>query len=186
MRHTNKVYEIQPYKRTFIYNEKGFRSTSIVDESTWMIMVEERDNLIPNLILEHYHGNSKKAVRLNFLTYICSSCGEKLPNILNAAIDTAMAEKPGLYAAVEITDGRLRGMKKLAENWLLNENKNQKEPSLHHICNTTHPAYLYYGRGIPLSHLTLQPRPDCCKTCTVEIPIGIRMALLMTRSKLKL
>jgi len=179
--------ETVPYRRTFVYNEAGFRDNSLNHDNdpVWIVGVEERDNLIPNITIEHYHPikHNKRTVKLK--DNICS-CGEKPPNILNAAIETARAEKPSLYAAVDISDGRLRGMKKLAEYWLLSENKVQKEPSLYHICNTNHPAYLYYGRGIPLSQLTMQPRPDRCKTCTMEIPAGIRMALLMKRSKLKL
>lgn len=180
--------------RHIAFDSKGRRVTG--DRTfDWQIEFKERDRLIPDIKIVHYHNGEQhrktsrsyhgSAVLLN--TTLCNDCGEKMPmHIIEDGIKIIQAEKPMMYGAIAVPDGRMRGLKSLADGWLLSSNKSQKEQSLFHLCAPNHPASLFYGRGIPLSQLTLPPRANCCKTCSRDIPKGVLMALLITRSKIKL
>lgn len=130
-------------------------------------------------------------------------CGVTFPKrIIEDVVTIVKRRIPSLYAAIErsgtyVAAGVVHSGKRkvLAKDWYLIESPLSNEAvaglalsasNLFHICNDNHPAYLYYGRGIPLYQIAMPPDPGCCKTCRMEIPKGIRISLLMMNQKVKL
>jgi len=150
----------------------------------WEVSVAEREILIPEILIYHTHartsGIGTTSLWLNSVDAMCL-CGQRLPkNILDDVYRINKEKHKHCYAAIERGGYyRLDLLKQLADNWYLDENKKQKEPALFHVCNLNHPAYLYYGKGIPISQIAMPPWPDKCKTCRLDIPKGIRLALLI-------
>lgn len=185
--------------RTYHFDDNGnFSDKGIGTGRTdrWQVRVAERETLIPEIIIYHIHVRSGHATRrlLTSVDVMCS-CGKKLPaNILNDIYTINKTQHKHCYSAIERPAyHRLDLLKMLADNWYLDENKKQKEPALFqrepalfHVCSLNHPAYLYYGKGIPISQIAMPPWEDKCKTCHQDIPKGIRMALLLLSKKVSL
>lgn len=178
--------------RTYHFDDNGtFSKKRIVTGSpgTWEVTVAEREILIPEIIIFHIHALASRTTNYSVPSFLKSidigcSCGKKLPaNILNDIYTKhkhcySAIERPAYY--------RLDLLKMLADNWYLDENKQQKKPALFHVCNLNHPAYFYYGKGIPISQIAMPPWEDKCKTCHQDIPKGIRMALLLLSKRISL
>jgi len=188
----NNTYDVI-ITRTYKFDKDGHYAENKEGKlGEWEIRIEEREILIPTLVITHIHARSNGSggtkVLLDSVDTTCV-CGSKFPKrILDDVYTINKTKYPKTYASIErAAYYKLNSLKQLAEQWFLDENdKQQPEPSLFHVCNEYHPAYMYYGKGIPLSQIAMPPWPDKCKTCHVDIPKGIRVALLMMHKRIKL
>lgn len=181
--------------RTYHFDDKGTFSENkriaTGSPGTWEVTVAEREVLIPEILIYHIHarlGHTGTSKHLLTSVDIMCGCGKKLPaNILSDIYQINKTQYKHCYSAIERgAYYRLDLLKILADNWYLDENKNQREPALFHVCSLNHPAYLYYGKGIPISQIAMPPWEDKCKTCHQDIPKGIRLALLILSKKVSL
>lgn len=162
----------------------------------WELQIAERENLIPKLKIFHRHYGSRRQYEnttdartlLKSIDTMCV-CGVQFPKTLMDTLQNRILfMHKELYTAIQHSSW-ISGMRNLSEEWLLDERNfpPYKEPAvLYHICNENHPAYFFYGRGIPISEIAMPPYEDRCKTCKTHIPKGIRVALLMKHQKIKL
>jgi len=180
--------------RSYMFDDNGHYSENLkgaVVNNLWEVNVAEREILIPDIDIHHIHARSSGSGTtkrwLNSVDSVCV-CGKRFPlRILDDIYTINRTKYPQTYSALERGSYyRLTDLKKLSDQWYLDENKKLPAPSLFHVCNEYHPAYLYYGKGIPLSQIAMPPWPDKCKTCRVDIPKGIRVAMLMMKAKIKL
>lgn len=195
-----KAYDVIT-SRSYYFDRHGqFAPVQREEKGFWNVNVAEREILIPSISIKHCHPKPLKSsgtrhgtrhgTQTSWLESVdgTCACGEGFPiNILENVYSIIKTKTPQLYGAVERgAYCRLDLLKMLADNWYMDENTQQTEPSLFHVCNDNHPAYLYYGKGIPLSQIAMPPNEDKCKTCRKEIPKGIRIALLMKYKKVRL
>lgn len=190
-----------PESRAWTFTDEGrhMRSDDILEQARasgpteynkWHVNVTEQRDTTPDIKIRHIHAPFKNlpapGTSLPSIDMPCT-CGKTLPpNIIEEAISlTEKSMRRSLYAGVDIPFfNRNKDMKYLATNWFLDTR--YKRQFLFHICNENHPAYLYYGRGIPLNQVAWPPHPNVCKTCKVEIPKGVLVALLMMNQKVSL
>jgi hypothetical protein len=178
--------------RTYSFDDNGvYHESKRGAVGIWEIDVAEREILIPEITISHTHARSNGfGVNKTYLSSVDTLCvcGVKFPlTILDDIYRINKMKHKHCYAAIERGSYyRLDMLKKLAEDWFLDENKKQKEPALFHVCNQNHPGYLYYGKGIPISQIAMPPSEDKCKTCKLDIPKGIRLALLIMSKGIKL
>lgn len=178
--------------RTYVFDSDGnfAGNKQGTNVALWEIHVEEREVLIPDIIISHIHirsaytGSGSKSRLLASVDLPCE-CGAVFPRkILDQIVQINRSKYPYVYGAIERPYAyNINRLKRLSEEWYLD---NRDEPALFHVCNDNHPAYLYYGKGIPLRQIPMPPWPDKCKTCRVDIPKGIRGALLVLNKKVKL
>lgn len=190
----NKDYSVTT-TRTYFFDEIGNFAMNKQGSrwgGLWEISVGDRELLIPDIAIQHLTNpqNGSGTVK-HFLPSVDGRCvcGSSFPlRILDSVYSINRDKFKHCYGAVEHSGYySLEKFKKLSEEWYLDEKKEQKEPSIFHVCNDNHPAYLYYGKGIPLSQIAMPPWPDKCKTCRVDIPTGVRIASLMFgKRKLKI
>jgi len=182
-------YDVIP-TRTYQFDDNGIYAESQKRGSAglWDIVVAEREILIPEITIHHIHARSVgSGTTKHLLISVDASCvcGKPFPKRILDDIYAINKKYENCYTAIERgAYYRLDLLKQLADNWYLDSNANSRrvrgqEPALFHICNLNHPAYLYYGRGIPISQIAMPPYPDKCKTCRLDIPKGIRLALLI-------
>lgn len=188
MRH---AYDVITTRRYDFDGEGNFADKLKGNVGIWEVTVAEREILIPEVTIQHIHARSGGigTIRHSLISVdIMCVCGKQFPkNILEDVYRINKKEHKHCYAAIERgAYYRLDLLKQLAEDWYLDSNEKQKEPALFHICNPHHPAYLYYGKGIPISQIAMPPYPDKCKTCRQDIPKGIRLALLIMSKGIKL
>jgi hypothetical protein len=186
--------------RKFVFDDNGIplNSKRMLEQagakghkeySKWHISIIDRSQRVPLISIKHIHASFlsiKHSYTMNSIDTLCI-CGKTFPqNIIEDAISMMeRSTKTKLYSGIELAGINTRkDLKYLAEDWYLD--KRDKEVCLFHICNENHPAYLYYGKGIPLKYIAWPPRPNCCKTCNKEIPKGVRIALLMMNQKAEL
>ena len=165
----------------------------------WELQLAERETLIPKIKIFHCHYISRsKLTKLTMDTSVTQlksidkpcDCGVEFPKtaIMDVFIGKVLFMHHQLYTSIQHSSW-ISGMKNLSNEWLLDERSlpPYREPAvLYHICNDNHPAYFFYGRGIPIAEIAMPPYEDKCKTCKCDIPKGIRIALLMKHQNIKL
>lgn len=184
--------------RTFSYTDDGECLTpdEIVNHAKegmynkWLVEITERSQRVPIFRIKHIHVGSARSIRQQILLTSIDgtcTCGKTFPQstIEDVIQRYEKSARSKLYSGIELPNiNTRRDLKYLAEDWYLD--KRDKEICLFHICNENHPAYLYYGKGIPINYIAWPPRPNRCKTCNVEIPKGVRIAVLMMNQKAEL